>query len=225
MSKRNGTGKPVQKLVIKDLLIGPAEMSDFGLIGLTPSVWEFSRGARKSRSYHYNGVLAVRDNYSYNLVDEGRSVDSYTRHIEWFNTDGTVGASKDVTPPLNKKNVKELNRALRQGRMDYLESSAEELRDVADMVPEPYKGQYNMIADSIDVLFSHYSVAVSDYISRGTSTFETLVMGETATQILQILAVPSSPPSPSFPLGLTVKTSILYQLRGWVNTIGDTPGN
>jgi len=201
---------------------------DFTLLDLVPETWTFSRGARNSRVYNdKNGVPVIIDIYTYNYVDEGRSVDGYTREIRWLNTEGEVGLTKDTSGVIDKKRLKQLNRDLRQGRMDYLEASAEELRDVAELVEltsPPIAAQYRMIADSIDVLFSHYSVPVADYISRGTLSFETLVLGETSPQIVGILAIPSSPPSPAFPMGLNVKTSILYQLRGWIAEPGDTPG-
>lgn len=224
MSKRSGSGKPVKKLVIKDLVhVGDVKSTDFSLLDLDSSAWEFLRGARTKRDYYdkESGLLAVRDRYSYNFISEGRSIDSYTRHIEWFNTDGTVGETKDVTPVLNSKKIKQMNRDFRQGRIDYLEAAAENLRLAAANVPSPYYEQYTAIADSIDVLFSHYSVQVAEYISRGTMKFENDVIGEVIPGILQILEIPSDVPSPKFPSGLTVKMSILYQLRGYLVTPGD----
>ena len=196
---------------------------DFSLLGLNATPWEFSRGARTVRKYtDDNGDLVVSDNYTYTM-DDGRTVSAITRNIEWFNGDGSVGKTKNVTSAISRKKLKELNRLFRQGRMDYLEASAEEFRDVADLSPEPYKTQYNQIADSIDVLFDHYADVVLKYISRGTMEFEDAVENETDPTILAIHAIPTAPPSTQFPSGLTVRTSILYQLRGYLVTPGDSP--
>lgn len=203
----------------------PIKSTDFTLLDLLPEPWVYSRGARKVREYKgKNEEIIIRDAYEYDYIDEGRIVNGFNRTIFWLTAEGEVGQTKDTSGIINKKRLKQLNRDLRQGRIDYLEASAEELRDVAGFVPEPYKTQYNTVADSIDLLFSHYSVQVTDYISRGTRTFETMVLNETNPQILAIHAIPTSPPSPAFPNGLTVRSSILYQIRGWIDEFGDTPG-
>lgn len=191
---------------------------DFTLLGLNAGMWAYERGARTERLYtDSEGNVVVRDAYSYTYEDGGKDlrwVKEVERKIEWFTKSDEVGLTKDITPNFNNKKMKQLNRDLRQGRIDYLEASAEELREVALMVPEPYKTQYNSIAGSIDGLFNHYADQVLKYISRGTSHFEDDVSNETNANILGVFQIPSAPPSEKFPNGMTVRESILYQLTG-----------
>jgi len=203
----------------------PIDSTDFSLLDLTPDPWIISRGSRNKRIYRgRNDEIVIIDQYTYTYTDEGRSVDGFTREVQWIDDNGDVGHTKDTSGIINPKRLKQLNRDLRQGRIDYLEASAEELRYIAELSPEPYKSQYLFIANSIDLLFSHYSEEVFSYISRGTIDFENAIINESNPQILQILAIPVAPPSQFYPQGLTVRTSFLYQMRGWIDVIGDTPG-
>jgi len=195
--------------------------------------WVFTRGAKVIREYlNEEGDPEIRVVYDYDwITDEDgkrRRISGYTQRVDFIDNKGQVFQSNEVPNSLNAKNVKEINRAIRQGRMDYLESGAEQLRDgaaqlnaLADNTDGEAKvqyltlaGQYEFIANSIDLLFNHYRTQVTDYISRGTMDFETDVNNETDAAIIQILNLPARQPDNLFPKGLTVKQSIMFQLTG-----------
>lgn len=194
-------------------------LTDIQFLGLNQGAWEFNRGARTTRDYTDDSDnLLVRDSFSYTLTNSDRDVATLTRQIEWFNSSGTAEITKDTTPTISQKQLKAVNREIRQGRLDYLESAAENLRTIAETLSDPLKSQYISIADSIDALFVHYGSEVTHYIQRGTLEFENAVNGETDATILAVLALPSRPADAEFPVGLTVKQSILYQLTGVIPT-------
>lgn len=192
-------------------------LTDIQFLGLDQKAWEFSRGMRKNRDYcdDLDNVI-VKDSYEYVLSNGNRDVESYTRKIEWFEEDGTLIQEKMLSVPQNIKSIKSVNREIRQGRVDYLEAAADELRVLADSLPEPYKTQYITVADSIDLLFTHYDVEITHYIQRGTMEWETAVINESDPQISAILAIQTRQPDADFPNGLTVQQSIIHQMTGEV---------
>ena len=141
-------------------------------LGLKQQAWEFSRGARLYRDYCYdNDNLAVRDSYTYVMINEDRDIDTYTRKLEWFNNDGSLIAEKDTTPVLNIKNKKFLNREIRQGRIDYLVAAAEGLPPLAPYVPEPYASDFLKATDSINLILSQYEKEITHYLDTGSMEF------------------------------------------------------
>ena len=185
-------------------------------LGLDQDVWELTRGARVERLYTdpADDSLRIRDSYTYTMTDGDRVATPSTRKIEWFKTDGTVGLEVTRNLKFSPKSLKGVQREIRQGRIDYLETAAENLRELALTLAEPEKTQYNTVADNIDNLFAHYEHDVLEYIQRGTMAFENAVNNETDATILAILAIPARAPDADFPNGLTVKQSIIYQLTG-----------
>lgn len=186
-------------------------------LGLTQQPWTFKRGAKLQRHYtDENNNTIVCDEFVYTYSPDLRKIDSYTRGIEWKGEDGVTFLFKDITPVQDKKKLKQLNREIRQGQLDYLEYAAEDLKDLAQTLPEPLKTQYTTIADSINLLFSHYEVEIEHYIQRGTMEFENAINNETNPSILAILALPARQPDVLYPYGLTVKQSVIHQLNGEV---------
>ncbi len=188
--------------------------TDIQFLGLNQESWGFERGARTERLYKDGSNTAIRDYYTYTMTNDDRAVTGLDRHIEFFDNSGAIIHTIDISKPQNVKSIRSLNREIRQGRLDYLESHAENLRDLAATLPEPAKSQYILVADSIDLMFAHYKVEVEEYISRGTMSFENAVNNETDATILNILAIAARAPDADFPNGLTVKQSIIYQLTG-----------
>ena len=191
-------------------------------LGLDQGPWILNRGQRQYRRYESEGQLRVKDSYIYTMDSENRRVEGMSRRLEWYESDSTtVGLFKDINISTTPESLKKLNREIRQNRMDFLESGAENLRTIADSLPdsEPYTtqaAQLNQVANSIDLLFSHYAIEIAEYIQRGTSAFENAINNETNATILTILAIPVREPDTYFPNGLTVKQSIIYQINGTV---------
>ncbi len=181
---------------------------DITFLGLLQGPWDFSRGARTERKYYNEtGDIVVRDAYTYVMDASNKSIVSVKRHIEWYNSDASVKVSKDITPSMDVKKIKQLNRDVRQGRIDYLESAAEDMRSQSAFVPEPIKSQLIMVADMMDAMFLHYETEVTRYVSRGTTDLEDAVNSETDPTILTTLGITT-------PIGWTVKESIIYQITG-----------
>ena len=190
-------------------------------LGLDQGPWILNRGMRLYREYKSEDNLRVKDSYVYTMDSSNRSIESMSRKLEWHRQDSTVGLIKDIPISTTPESLKKLNREVRQNRMDFLESGAENLRNIADSLPaaEPFIAkatQLNQVADSIDFLFQHFSVEIAEYIQRGTSSFETAINNETDATILAIFAIPVREPDAFFPNGLTVKQSIQYQIDGTV---------
>lgn len=195
------------------------KLLDIQFLGLTQQPWAFKRGARLERHYtDESDNVIVLDEFVYTYSSDLRKIDSYIRTIYWKEENGNTFLSNNVTPVMSKKKLKKLNRDIRQGQLDYLEYAAEDLRELALTLPEPYQTQYTTIANSIDLLFDHYEVEIDHYIKRGAMEFENAVNSETDAQILAVLALPARQPDAVFPLGLTVKQSIIHQLNGEMPT-------
>lgn len=192
---------------------GSAELLkiDITFHDLLQGPWDFSRGARTVRKYFtMEGSVAIEDTYTYTMEADNRSVKSLARHIEWFNADGSVKVSKDISPTMTAKKLKSLNRDVRQGRIDYLESAAEAMRTMAPSYPEPYKTGMLQIAAGIDGMFEFFAAEVTAYIARGTTAFETAVAAADSTS--PVFAILETIPDPA--RGWTVRESIIYQLNG-----------
>jgi hypothetical protein len=200
-----------QEYSIQELLI-----TDIQFLGLQQQAWEFSRGMRLYRNYLYpnTGVVGAKDSYIYTISEDLRSITQLTRKIEWFDASGTKIIEKDVTPQLNIKNLRELNRGIRQGRVDYLIGAAEQLAVLASSLPEPFATDFVRASYSIDVIMSIYKQQIYDYVETGSIGFESVIKNEGNPIMQEILALNVRPPDAQFPQGLTIKSSIIHQLTG-----------
>ena len=212
--------------------------------------WNFSRGAKTIRQYFHKILnfkgIEVEYTYQYPEVDEVkdlRKIESYSEKICFYDEDGSLFYHIDVPVSLNLKNIREINRAIRFSRIDFLEDSAENLRDIAEQMPDIidqptvdflisqgqlppdvsnptiYQGFRNGLfdtANSIDELFVHYEHAILTYKDRGTMEFEDAVKNEGNQTILTKLNR-RVPPNGDFPNGLSVREAIYYQLTGDIN--------
>lgn len=184
------------------------------MLGLEESEWEFSRGMRTERKYLSGEDIIAIERYSHTISEDKRQVESQTIAIEWLDQQGEVGLRKNVKLVYNKKELRSVNRAIRQERIDYLVSAGEGLKDLADSLPEPLKTQYTQVADSLELMFNHYEESIRKYIERASDEFEQEVKNEQDPIISGILSLPSREPDELFPQGLNVRESILYQLVG-----------
>ena len=186
-------------------------------LGLVQGAWNFSRGARTERLYKSQtgpDFVQVKDFYEYTYTNGLRNIASYVRKLQWFRKDGTVGLEKDVTPVLNIKNKKKLNRDIRQGRIDYMVAAAEELGQLSPFVPEPYKSDFLRATDSVDLILKQYEGEIVHYIDNGVMGFEDAINNEGNPVLLEVLDLGFRPPDTLFPTGLTMKQSIIHQLTG-----------
>ena len=186
-------------------------------LGLVQHAWEFSRGARTQRIYtcaDANNAMCVRDFYDYVMVNGDRDIESYTRKLQWFDSNGEVQLERDITPVLNIKNKKKLNRDIRQGRLDYMIAAAEELVEAAPLVPEPYATDFAKAKYSIDLIINQYETEITHYINTGTREWEEIIKNESNPIMLEVLSLKVRIPDELFPQGLTIKQTILHQLTG-----------
>tara|TARA_R110000787_G_scaffold5686_9_gene20561 strand:- start:2616 stop:3239 length:624 start_codon:yes stop_codon:yes gene_type:complete len=192
-------------------------VTDIQFLGLRQGAWDFSRGARTQRVYvspDDANLVHIKDFYTYTMSDGDRNIESYVRKIQWMDADNNVRIEKEITPILNIKNKKRINRDIRQGRIDYMVAAAEELAGFAPHVPEPYKSDFLKATDSIYVIMKQYESAISHYIDTGSKDFEVSVSSESNPVLLVILSLNVRPPDEFFPAGLTIKQSIIHQLTG-----------
>jgi|GEM_PF-5812255 len=220
-----------------------SELEDKLLVSypLVQGNWVLERGANTIKNYREeeNGQTKIREEYHYTWDKGNRFVQDFYKTIVWYANDGSVIHTRNLKrESVTPKKLKEVNRAICQGRLDYLETSADNLRKTAETLPEPLKSQYIQVADSIDFLFKHYKDETNEYVSRQTMAFENAILKDAAhvdgsllvkvngyptpesqaaeahaQTIKAILHIPVRQPDEDFPNGLTVKTSILYQLR------------
>lgn len=191
------------------------EVIDIQFLGLIKKDWEFARGARTQRLYMYDeNNVAIKDCYDYTMSADGRTVVSYTRTIFWYDLEGNEIMQKDVSPDLSAKKINTLNRDIRYGRIDWLQTAGEQLAAAVPYVPEPYATDFDKASKSLNLLFSYYDKQVRVYEDRGTLDFENAVLNESDAIILEILALQAYLPDAIFPTGLTIKDSIIYQLTG-----------
>lgn len=188
--------------------------TDITLLGFGADPWDFSRGARTERNYRDDdGLIVVQDKYTYEMDAGNRNITKIVRHIHWVDETGATEVQKDITQAIDAKKLKAINREVRQGRIDYLEAAAEDMRTMSALYPEPYKTGMLTVADSIDAMFEHYAAEATAYITRGTMAFEDAVrLGEGPMQpILYTVPNPAT--------GWTVRDSILFQLTGEVPNV------
>lgn len=188
-------------------------------VKLKKKAWTKDRGLRIKQDYVYEptGEIKVSEIYEYEYTNDNREVKSYTRKINWYD-DGEVIQSQDTTPDLTINHISDVNKSARNSQVEYLELSADNLRNLADTLPEPYRSQYLQVASSIDLLLNHYEVSTRKYRERKLHTidFENAVIFESNPQILAIHQIPVRQPDAHFPNGLNVKQAIMYQLKGTI---------
>lgn len=191
------------------------KITDIQFLGLKQKAWDFTRGMRTSREYHYpNDSVAVEDIYGYTFSDDNRSIKDMTRVIRWYNAASELKLEVDVTPELNIKNLKELNRDIRQGRIDYMVGAAEELINLAPFLPEPYATDFVRASHSIGIILKQYELEITHYVASGSLEFENVVNNEDNPIMMELLGLLVRPPDAIFPTGLNIKQSILHQLTG-----------
>lgn len=186
-------------------------------LGLIQGNWQQKRGANQVKEYRdpADNKVKVREIVTYTMDSGNRRVVDLQKSIEYLDNYGNVIHTKPILrDPLSGKKLKEINRAIFQGRVDYLETAASNLRLLANTLPEPTRSQYIAVADSIDLMFSHYEHEVMEYVSRQTDAFELAVINETDPQILAILEIPVQVPNAEFPTGLTARQSLMHQFTG-----------
>ncbi len=185
--------------------------------GLSRDPWSFNRGGKTERCYKDQSEnVLIRVYYTYTYSNGVRDIESFQEFIEFKKSSGEVFLTIEVPNSQSSEVVNKLNRAIRQGRIDYLETTAKALGMLAPIESEPWKSNYETIANNIDTLFDHYQVQIDEYIARGTMTLEDAVNAESNQSILDILSTDARKPDAEFPNGLTVKQSIMYQLEGTV---------
>jgi len=188
-------------------------------VKLKKKAWLKDRGLRIRQDYviHDTGETKVSEVYTYQYKNEGREVSSYERKMVWL--DGGLPFMEVITTPdLTIDHLSDVNKAARNAQVEYLELSADNLRNLADTLPEPYRSQYIQVANSIDLLLNHYETVTRKYRERKLHTldFEHSVMFESNPQILAIHQIPVRKPDDIFKNGLNVKQAIMYQLKGLI---------
>lgn len=212
-------------------------------LGLTRQAWNFSRGAKTERHYTKNDNIYIKVFYSYEYANNGQdlsSIVSYSETIHLLENDGTIFHTIPVPISLNSKNVKEVNRAIRFGRLDYMYHAGEQLTLLGNSLPESldqttlnnlilaklvhpsyntpelyleYRQNLLNLNSSMESIFAHYSQEIYDYKDRGTDDFWNAINSEADTTILNILNT-DLPPDHVFINGFKIIDAIKYQLRG-----------
>ena len=194
---------------------GELKTTDIAFLGLKKRAWDFTRGMRTERQYLYDDdSLAVSDTYTYTLSADQKSILGYSRILRWYDRSGAMRLEQDVTPELNIKNLKSINRDIRQGRIDYMIAAAEELATIAPTLPEPFQSDFIRASNSIDVILKQYEAEITHYVDLGTDEFENAIANESNAIMVELLGLMVRPPDVLFPTGLTIKQSILHQLTG-----------
>lgn len=201
---------------LEEVKITPAKLITLNEKHNSKNQWVKSRGARIEQSYTYSDTSSyIREYYVYAYGLGGRNISSYTRTIEWVDTEG-VFYSEETTPELTSYHLREVNKSARNGQMDYMEGAAYDLGELALTLPEPYKTGYLAISDGLNLIMEHYKEEIREYRERNlyTYSFEDAVNSETDPTILTLHDMIVRVPDVLFPLGLTAKQSIIHQLTG-----------
>lgn len=208
-------GLPAPKALIFDHLplnVDPKKY-DFTILGLIQKDWTTDRGRRIERLYvDSEGKTAVRDKFIYTNSTNGW-VKSYTRTIEWLNSDGSIAMSKVLKSESGYGNISKLNRIIRNKRIDYLFDEGEALRDLAKTLPEPSKTKYIEVADGLDSIYQHYESDIRRYVERGIE-FKEKIISEADANIKKLLDTQVPKKGDQF---WTVRDSILYTITEVTN--------
>lgn len=172
-------------------------ITNITFMGFNQRAWDYSRGARTERRYECvdePGVLKIRDYYDYTYDSGNREITEVRRHIEWYDLNGGVGLTKEITKEFTVKGLAELNQEVRNGRILDLFSNAAQLPGGQAIV---------------DALYAWYEHDILEYIDRGTLAFENALKNEadpSRTAILD-MAIPEFQ-------GATVEQLLAFQLVG-----------
>jgi len=198
--------------------------TDLNILDLDRHPWTFTRGFKLARDYYgrHNdeNILVATIYFEYIRADDNDPSSRLTgvrKKIDFYLFDKDeegnqiVGATKDITKEYLAKDLKGIERAARQGQMDYMESFGE-------MVPamKPY----------LDSLFTYFDADIRTYIERGTSSLNDRIMQMATSasddpayqQIQGILHAPTRDPATD-PLWdedfiLTTGNAIVFQITG-----------
>jgi hypothetical protein len=204
--------------LFEDFSIEELKKTHVDLMGLTSTPWNFSRGAKTTRDYNYpNGDVGARITYTYTYANEGREINQPTRKLELFDSNGVIQLTLDITKQLNAKQLRAINREIRQGRWDYMDDAAIKLKDLAPYVPEPYATDFVRASNALPILHKYYEREIFSYIADGTIDFENVIRNETNPIMLELLALNVRPPDAYYISGLTVLQTLLHQLTGEYN--------
>jgi len=142
-------------------------LSDFSLeeldkiplknLPLTRYPWEPKRGAKDFRLYKKGEQVVAKVYYEYTYSADKREITDYTEHIEIYGASGEIVLEKVLDREVTPKKLKKINRDVRQGRIDYLESFAENEPTLA-----PYVG----------LLLKWYQDEIDDYVQHAGLRFE-----------------------------------------------------
>lgn len=209
------------ELIIIKNLVGP--------MSLHRKDWLFSRGAKTFRYYTRNktgnqaeSFNAIVVSYIYLYPEEDgeenlRVISGYEEYIEFYDEDGSRYHRIKVPSSSNKPNMRKINRVIRQGRYDYMETAAEDLLTFAPFVPEPFKADFILMGSTgLSEIVAHYKLKIDDYIKSELylKIWEEAILSETNEHILDLLSRWVRPPDALFPTGLNAKQAIIHQLTG-----------
>lgn len=188
-------------------------------LGLNKQPWTFTRGMKIREEFWDDAdVLRAAVDMTYEQSDGNRNAIPKELNISWYKNDGNVGLTKKVKLEYSQKDQNAEKRKVRQGRIDYMVTAAQDLADLATEMSEPYKTQFIQASQSIELILDHYDVEIKHYTDRVNSKkFEDAVRTESDPAILTILNLVVRPPDQEFSAGLTIKQTILHQLTGEYN--------
>jgi len=173
-----------------------------------PRSWDWSRGAKTIRYYSVAGSESadqrrVKIEWQYVMDAGNRKIITPSRTITFYDVDGSTPILMgDISKPYNPKEIGELNRDVRIGRLTDLRENAEALpTDPDNGIPS---GQ-----DIIDMIYSWYNDAIIRYEDRGSLEFEDALRNESDPTRLAVLNAPIS----AFG-GLTIMQLLAYQMTG-----------
>ncbi len=107
---------------------------------LSRDPWSFDRGGKTERCYKdQNSNPLIRVYYTYVYSNGLRGIDSFQEFIEFKKENGEVFLTIEVPNSQSSKVLHDLNRVIRQGRIDYLETTAKALGELAPSEAEPWK--------------------------------------------------------------------------------------
>ena len=134
------------------------------------------------------GDLVAKKTYT-DLYDGTSSLIGINIVIEWFNSDGIVGLSKQFVKPVNFAEAAYIIRNRRYKSIDYLKAAGK---------GTPVE-QYQL------AIFSHYEAEIREWYEMGGSVLTDAINNEADATILTYLAIETQP-------DWTVKDGILYQI-------------
>lgn len=176
------------------------EFLDFTTIGLVTEPPVYGTGGVKQYQEYWNDEdeWVVRKVFQY-------GEDGVYIRFQWADKEGGVGLEKIEHRPLNSVEIAKIQRSNRERTILYLQASA------ADTPAAPL----------INAIIIHYKYEIELWIYNATDDLKNAILNEPEymdeaktipNPIHYYLTIPTVPPNPRFPEGLTVGTSILYQI-------------